>query len=99
MSHFIVLSVLRNHGVDTDKSFNNMKDTLDTPVYGVQRKCGQIVCFKNEYDAAVEIFNAGLSVQDTYYIKNDIRRSISETNYGVGTYKWFRTYEEAEKYS
>ena len=99
LSHFIVLSVLRNHGVDTDKSFNNMKDTLDTPVYGVQRKCGQIVCFKNEYDAAVEIFNAGLSVQDTYYIKNDIRRSISETNYGVGTYKWFRTYEEAEKYS
>lgn len=33
----------------------------------------------------MEIFNAGLSVQDTYYIKNDIRRSISETNYGVGT--------------
>lgn len=32
-------------------------------------------------------------------LKNDIRRSISETNYGVGTYKWFRTYEEAEKYS
>lgn len=99
LSNFTVKTVIKTTGVDTDKSFSNKTETLDTPVYGVQRKCGHIVSFKNEYEAAVEIINAGLSIQDAYYVKNDIRRSIKEDNYGVGTYKWFRTYDEAKCYS
>ena len=94
----VIRMVAEKYGVECSQLVDIKKETLIETVYGVQRKSGHMVQFNNMYLAAEEIEYAGLSKQDTYFIRNDIRRSITQPNYGVAGYKWFNAIDKAKEY-
>lgn len=101
ISIYLIRLVLHNNGIDTNKSFEHMKEIDKTKVYGVHRKAGQIVEFKNAYVAAQALYDEGLTTQDKLYVRNDIERSIKSEDrpYGIGSYLWFRDKTKAKEKS
>lgn len=101
MSQYLISIILYSHGIDTNKSFEHMKEIDKTKVYGVHRKAGQIVEFKNAYVAAQALYDEGLTTQDKLYVRNDIERSIKSEDrpYGIGSYLWFRDIAKAKEKS
>lgn len=97
ISNYMIRLILHTNGIDTDKSFEHMKEIDNRRVYGVHRKAGHIVEFKNAYMAAQALYDEGLTKQDKLYARNDIERSIQSEGrqYGIGSYLWFISLDKA----